>query len=403
MRTGIAKWIALKEAVIPVKRADVLAADLARPFRPRVPVIVSGQPITINWVTTPPRPGSGGHTTLFRLIRYLEMHGYRNRIYFYDVYGGDHAYYEAIVRQYYGFHNEVGRVENGMEDAHAVVATSWPTAYPVFNSRCAGKRFYFIQDFEPDFHPAGSLRSLAESTYRMGFHGISIGQCFAERLRTEFHMTVDTFDYGCDTGQYRRLEACHRSGVVFYARRGTARRGCELGLMALEVFAARRPEIEIHIYGDRLGKLPFAFINHGHVGPGELNAIYNRCYAGLSLSFSNVSLVVNEMLAAGCIPIVNDSKDVRMDLKSPVVRYAEPFPEALASALEAVVLTPNFDSLSRAAAASVRLSSWDSAGSTVDRILQEVLAVSNTRAKAELLTAPEHHCTDALRFVGGAT
>jgi glycosyltransferase involved in cell wall biosynthesis len=321
----------------------------------------------------------------------LEGHGFRNRLYFNDVYGGDHAYYEAIVRRYYGFHNEVGRVENGMEDAHAVVATSWPTAYPVFNSRCAGKRFYFIQDFEPDFHPAGSVRFLAESTYRMGFHGISIGRCFAERLRTEFGMNVDAFDYGCDTDQYRRLEGSHRSGIVFYARRRTARRGCELGLMALELFATRCPDIEIHIYGDRLGKLPFAFINHGHISPGELNAVYNRCYAGLSLSFTNVSLVANEMLAAGCIPVVNDSKDVRVDLKSPIVSYATPYPEALASALEAVVRTPDFDSLSRAAAASVRLASWDDAGSAVDRILREALAVSNNRLKAELLTAPGHH------------
>ena len=95
--------------------------------------------VIVNWVTTPPTPGSGGHTTLFRIVRYLEAHGYQNRVYFYDVYRGDHRYYESIVRRYYDFHGSVSNVDEGMADAHIVVATAWPTAYAVFNSRCAGQ------------------------------------------------------------------------------------------------------------------------------------------------------------------------------------------------------------------------------------------------------------------------
>ena len=313
---------------------------------------------------------------MFRTIRYLEAHGYANRVYFYNVYGGDHRYYESIARHYYGFDGEVASVDEGMEDAHAVVATSWATAYPVFNSRCAGKRFYFVQDFEPYFYPVGAMSLLAENTYRMGFHGITIGSCFADKLKIEFNMAVDSFEYGCDTSRYHRLQNSKRSGVVFYARRETARRGFELGLMALEVFAARWPEITIHIYGDRVGNLPFAFVDHGRVTPDELNELYNNCYAGLSLSLTNVSLVPHEMLAAGCIPVVNDSILVRTDLKSSLVRYATPYPHALASALEEVVLTQDFDSLSRAAAASVHSTTWEDAGASVDAIFRRALEVN---------------------------
>lgn len=359
---------------MPVRRADVLAADLSRPFQAVVPKVMSGQPLIVNWVTTPPAPGSGGHTTLFRLVRYLEAHGYANRVYFYDVYRGDHRYYESIVRSYYDFHGPVASVDEGMEDAHVVVATSWPTAYPVFNSRCTGKRFYFVQDFEPYFYAAGSMSFLAESTYRMGFHAISIGRCFAQRLSSQFGMVVDCFEYGCDTSRYRRLQGSERSGVVFYARRETARRGFELGLMAIEGFAARRPDIQIHVYGDKLGKQPFAFMDHGHVTPEQLNRIYNQCYAGLSLSFTNVSLVAEEMLAAGCIPVVNDTVEIRMDFANPFVRYVPPYPHTLASALEQVVATPDFEALSRDAAASVRSGKWDDAGATVDAIFRQALA-----------------------------
>ncbi len=355
-----------------------MRVDLAHPFQPSIPPVVPGKPLLANWVTTPPAPGSGGHTTLFRIIRYLEAHGYTNRVYFYDAYRSDQAYFESVVRDYYDFHGPIASVDAGMHDAHIIMATGWPTAYPVFNSRCAGKRFYFVQDFEPLFYPAGTTSSLAESTYRMGFHGISIGKCFADKLTGQYGMTVDTFDYGCDIAQYRRAASSPRSGIVFYARRDNARRGYELGLMALELLAARRPDIDIHIYGDKIGKLPFRFIDHGRISPAEINDIYNRCYAGLSLSFTNVSLVALEMLAAGCIPVVNETLEVRTDLDHPFVRYAPAYPQALAAQLEAILNVDDFDVISAEAASSVHTKTWDEAGATVDAILRRVLATAAT-------------------------
>jgi hypothetical protein len=322
---------------------------------------------------TAPSPGSGGHTTIFRIINYLEAHGYRNRVYLDDVYGGDHLYYASIVRSYFGFQGLVARVEDGMEDAHAVIATAWSTAYPVWNASCSGKRFYFVQDFEPYFYPVGTCSILAENTYRMGFHGITAGRWLAQKLRTEFVMEADFFDFGCDMAIYHRFPASKRNGAVFYARPGAARRGFELGLMAIEVFAARRPEITLHFYGEKMGKLPFAFIDHGKITPVQLNEIYNQCYTGLSLSMTNVSLVPHEMLAAGCIPVVNDTDHNRIVLDNPYVRYAAPNPHALASELEAVVTTADFDTLSIAASGSVRSANWDEAGAKVDAIIRRVL------------------------------
>lgn len=373
VRSAAAEYLTPKNVVLPVDRRDVLAADLSQPAQVRIPKANPGEQLVINWVTIPAGPKSGGHTTLFRMIRYLEAHGYVNRLYFYNVYGGDHRYYESIVRSFYGFDGQVCSLENGMEDAHAVVATAWATAYPVFNSRCTGKRFYFVQDYEPYFHPVGAVSLLAENTYRMGFHAITAGRWLAQRLNAEFGMEADSFEFGCDTSVYHRVEDSRRSDLVFYARPEAARRGFELGLMAMEIFAARRPDIDLHFYGDTMGKLPFRFIDHGRVQPDELNQIYNQCYAGLSLSLTNVSLVPHEMLAAGCIPVVNEAVQNRIVLDNPFVRYAPPYPQALASELEALVMTPDFDSLSQSAAASVRGATWDDAGATVDAIFRRAL------------------------------
>jgi glycosyltransferase involved in cell wall biosynthesis len=371
-RTALVQWITPKDIVMPVRPIDVVNADLSQPFPATVPKAAPGQPVCINWVIIPAGAGSGGHTTLFRIIRYLEAQGYVNRVYFYDIHHVDHQYYESILRHSYGFHGHVANVADGMESAHAIVATSWPTAYPVFNARSEGKHFYFVQDFEPYFYPAGALNVLAENTYRMGFHAITAGRWLTEKLRTEFSMDADYFEFGSDTSHYSRLSDCRRSGVAFYARPEVARRGFELGLMALDIFAKRRPEIELHFYGDKMGKLPFAFINHGRVTQHQLNNIYNSCYAGLSLSLTNVSLVPHEMLAAGCIPVVNDADHNRIVLNNPFVRYAPMNPHSLAAEIEALVTMADFDALSQAGAASVHSATWDDAGAKVDAMFKQI-------------------------------
>jgi glycosyltransferase involved in cell wall biosynthesis len=265
-------------------------------------------------------------------------------------------------------------VANGMSDAHAVIATSWQTAYPVYNDHCLGKRFYLVQDLEIWFYPTGGLSTLAENTYRMGYHAITAGRFLATKLKSDYGMAADPFDFGCDTKYYHLLEDDSvRDGIAFYAKRHSPRRGFEQGIMALQLFAERHPEIRIHLYGDKIGKLPFPFVDHGVVRPDELNRIYNRCFAGLSLSMTNVSLVPYEMLAAGCIPVVNEAEHNRIVLNNSLVRYASATPHALALALEVLLPTKDARALAVAASRSVSSASWEAAGVAVEQSLRRAL------------------------------
>lgn len=372
-RSKASDWVRPREVAWQVLPEDVVAADLERPVTATIPPIVRDMPIELNWVIGAAGPGSGGHTTAYRIVKYLQGRGYVIRVYLYDPLGGDHKYYEAMAREHYGLTCEIGNVRHGMANAHGVVATDWPSAYAVYNARCTGKRFYFVQDFEPFFYPVGTNSVLAENTYRMGFHGITAGPWLAEKLSSDFGMATDHFPFGCDTSHYRRDPLAKRSGVAFYARAGTPRRAVELGLLAFELFARRQPNIELHFYGERIGDLPFKFVNHGLVTPARLNEIYNRCFAGLSLSLTNVSLVPYEMLACGCIPIVNEADHNRMVLDNPHVRYAAANPHALAAAMEAVVTMPEFEAASSRGAESVASASWDDAGAAVDAALRRAL------------------------------
>jgi glycosyltransferase involved in cell wall biosynthesis len=372
-RRALSTALAPQDALLPVRDEDVLAADLGcPPIRRSVPY-VEGERLTINWVMTPPAKGSGGHTTVFRVLNHLEACGHRNRVIFYDVHRSDHRYFADIVRQYYGFAGPVTDIDHGLPDAHVAIATGWPTAYPLFASTSAGKRCYFVQDFEPDFHPMGCSNVLAENTYRMGFHGITAGSWLSQRLQARYGMPCDSFDFGCDLTAYSRMESSPRKGICFYVRPSAPRRASEIGLMAVELFARRRPDVEINLYGDALGRRSFDFVDHGHVTPADLNAIYNRSIAGLSLSLTNVSLVPHEMLAAGCIPVVNDAEQNRLVLNNPHVRYADLTPHALADALEAVVADPGSRERSLQASRSVRSTSWADAGAKMEAVLHRLL------------------------------
>ncbi|MCW2341652.1 hypothetical protein M2235_002460 [Bradyrhizobium japonicum] len=376
VRTAAATWMRPKRIAWPVLPEDILAADLSRPLPRSVRRTRSGEPISINWVTTPTGPGSGGHTTCFRIIKYLDTAGYDNRIFFYHIHGADQKYFEGVAREYYGLTCPISDIRNGMPDADAVVATSWPTAYVAFNAACAGKRFYFVQDFEPYFEPVGAYSVIAENTYRMGFHGITAGAWLAQKLSREYGMDADYFPFGCDTSRYHRDPVSRRSGVAFYVRTGTPRRGTELGLLALELFAKRQPHAQIHLFGEKLEGLTFNCINHGLVSPAKLNEIYNQCFAGICLSFTNVSLVPHEMLAAGCVPVVNDAEHNRIVLDNPYVRYTSPTPHALASALEDLMQMADFNALSQIAAESVKSTTWDDAAAAVDAAFRRALNAS---------------------------
>lgn len=89
---------------------------------------------------------------------------------------------------------------------------------------------------------------------------------------------------------------------------------------------------------------------------------------------SNVSLVPHEMLASGCIPVVNDAEHNRIVLDNDHVRYAQPDPHALARALGDLVTDPTHRQLAERAAASVTGASWDDAGAAVEAALLRALA-----------------------------
>ncbi len=362
---------------LPVARSDLVrAAEIASSgwqLPPPVPLSAADR-LDVAWNCVPPGEGAGGFTTMFRLASSLEQAGHRCTIYLHDRHAWALEQHEKTIRAWWpSLQAEIRDAADGIDDAHAIFATSWETAYPVLTSPARGTRFYLVQDFEPSFYAAGSKALLAEATYRFGFHGFTPGPWLADLLERDYGMASDYFDFGCDLQTYQLDDAADRTGICLYSRPSTPRRAFELAVAALDLFVERHPEIDIHLYGESVGRLPFAAHDHGLLAPGELNALYNRCLAGLSLSATNISLVPYEMLAAGCIPVVNDAPQNRMVLDNSEVVYAPATPFDLANALAALVERPVAERRAGAesAAASVQQVTWDDVGPSTERVIRE--------------------------------
>ena len=360
---------ALDEPLLDSDIADSTRLNLAYPdVRP-----ARSEPLTIGWVTVPPSAGSGGHTTLFRMVEAVERAGHHCELFLYDRYGGDVSAHEKVIREWWpNLRAGVRDVADGMGGVDAAVASSWDTAH-ILASRGTNpmRRLYFIQDFEPYFYARGSMYSLAEDTYRFGFRSIALGEMVANLLRSEVGVSPDVTEFGCDTSVYRVLPERKRTGVVLYAKPDVPRRGFWLARLALQQFHRKHPEVDIHLYGSVVKDLPFPAVQHGRLTPTELNELYNSSIAGLAMSFTNISLVAEEMLAAGVTPVVNDSQNSRADLVNDHVSWAAPTPNAIADALSAAVMRTDATDAAHRASASVRQFGWTKAQADVIRIIED--------------------------------
>jgi len=366
--------------VLPTRKEDLLAADW-HALKPPGPARTNGPPYTFNWVLPPMGPASGGTTTLFRTIAFLEGRGHRCRVYFYDA--RETSSFEQVrsaMAAYPPIAAECFYNAQSMAPCDAVFATNWFSAYPVLGFVSAARKFYYVQDFEPYFEPAGTYSELAANTYRFGFHGVTIGSWLAAKLSREYGMRCDAVDLGVDTSRYalRNLETRYK--VLFYARPVTPRRGFELGVLALEAFHTAHPELEIQLVGWDLDRyeLPFPHVSHGVLDEEELCALYNECAAGMVLSFTNMSLLPLELLACGCLPVVNDAQHTHLVPYEDQLQYGESSPRGLAAALYAAVVAAAQPGRVEEAARVAAAFDWDRSNRRIEEIVLAELAPSRS-------------------------
>jgi glycosyltransferase involved in cell wall biosynthesis len=363
-----------------VKTEDASEVDWSIPHPAVVnPIVLTAEKLTIAWIMSPPGESSGGHQNIFRFISVLEAAGHTVKVYLYSAHN---PFTVASVRHtlvnspsYPPFvatfetHTSAGV----SSDVDVIFATGWETAYASFRDVSPARRFYFVQDFEPYFYPVGSSSTLAENTYRFGFTGITAGGFLSDKLASEFGMKTAHYDFGANRDLYRITNPERRKEIFFYARPPTERRGFELGIIALALFAKQRPEYTINLAGwnVRSHQIPFPYVNLSELRIDELNAVYNRCAAGLVISLTNMSLLPLELLSAGVIPVVNEGPNNRLVSENPFIEYTPASPKALARRLVEVVDRLDLAEHAQAGSQSVAAASWEKSGRAFLAIFEE--------------------------------
>lgn len=300
-----------------------------------------GSTTRIAWLVPPWIEGSGGHRTMLQNIAALAAAGHQCDVYVErkrDAALTPQQAEQAARRDAERFFNYTAPgVYSGFNlrrDYDMVVATAWWTAQVAARLDVPHKA-YFVQDFEALFNPMGDGFLMAENSYRLGLHPVTIGRWLARKLTTEFACPAAWFDFCADQLTYRPITGSTRENAVCFIYQPEKPRRCPtLGLNALRIVHHARPDVKILLYGTR-ADVGFP-LPHEHLGLLDVdgcNRLYNRCRVGLCISSSNPSRIPFEMMAAG-LPVVDLYRDNNLyDMPEGGVLLARQTPEELARAI----------------------------------------------------------------------
>jgi len=374
----------------PVKVSPDWAFEFVRRSYPRRPVAIEAEgprppgPMTIAWIVPPWLVGSGGHTTIFRLVAQMEKRGHRCAIFVFDPFASERRHGEALRREivecFVPIDAEVFRGLADFRSADVAVATNWWTAFPVRDLPRCREKVYLVQDDEPQFYPTSAQAIWARETYEMGYRCIAYTPWMADILRERHGAEARYFECGTDTETYTFApEEGREPGLIaVYARRETERRAVDLALAGLATLFERRPGVRVVLFGSNVAQtVPFPCENLGVRSPRELAELYRRASAGIVFSLTTHSLVAHEMMASGLALVELEGANVASALgeSGNLVMLAEHAPDAIADALERVLDDrPRAAAMANRAREFVGQRTWERAGDQLEQALVDFLA-----------------------------
>jgi glycosyltransferase involved in cell wall biosynthesis len=203
-----------------------------------------------------------------------------------------------------------------VQPADVCVATHWTTAYYVLKFNQTRRKFYFMQDFEPMFYPAGSTSAQAEATYYFGFYGLANTITLQQHYCNNYQGSATVFTPCVDTHVFYPASEQQEDGsrpyqVFFYARPDYWRNGFELAVSALRQLKERLGKrVRVVSAGQQWNPADYGLAgvveNQGLLSYQDTARLYRTCDVGLVLMFTrHPSYLPFELMASGCLVVSN--------------------------------------------------------------------------------------------------
>ncbi|MDP4145745.1 MAG: glycosyltransferase [Bacillota bacterium] len=267
----------------------------------------------ITFVIPGMRAHNGGLTSILRLGTYLAEFGYVIKYICYN----EQTIEEMEKNASINLENYKGSFLDKSYllkiDSDIVVATYWESVYYMRDMK--GYKMYFIQDYEPLFFIYGEKYILAQKTYELGYHMVSLGKWnkFMIEKNCVVNSKIDCIDFPYEKSEYSAIERDFDSYknkkeldiavyIKFEEKRAPHLVQEILGNIINE-FEKQNIKINVYYYGaDKSMKLKNG-INLGKLNKDELINLYMKCHFGMVASLTNISLVPFEMIACK-LPVV---------------------------------------------------------------------------------------------------
>ncbi|MCE4222672.1 hypothetical protein HCU64_02815 [Methylobacterium sp. C25] len=249
-----------------------------------------------------PIAGSGGHRTIFAVVRAIRRLGCEVHCFVEQEGEGLELVEEWLEDSSVVIHSQWHKHIN-LDYALATVAHSASFVAELSNARHKG---YLVQDFEAYFNPMSDGYVKAENSYSFGLTHFTIGRWLSHLIPSMTGGVAISSGLGVDHNIYRCLTDTKRErAICFLYQPEKPRRLAETALDALSLIKRLDPSVRIYAYGSNVALNSMHGIeNLGLIfDQNKINELYNKCSVGLCLSLTNPSRIPFEMMAAGCIPI----------------------------------------------------------------------------------------------------
>tara|TARA_B100001057_G_C22852555_1_gene951495 strand:+ start:2 stop:2428 length:2427 start_codon:yes stop_codon:yes gene_type:complete len=381
----VGKRLALKENVKLIKNPSLQAIIDLPEGDLKVKVTTYSNKLEIHWVIPDFSPGGGGHMTIFRTIRFLESFGHKNTIWIHPpiTHKSEKLAYDTINEHFQQIKCKVKFIDQGAlkgAEGDVIFATAWQSVSFVKSALNFKRRFYFVQDHEPEFYPQGTEAILARNTYSEDLDCVCASPWLKQLMEDKYGRWARAFWLSVDFNTYQPPQYRNNSRnivkIAFYARHFTPRRAVELGLLALEVLAKKKLRFEVHCFGAPLPfvEAPFICFDHGICNPQKLANIYQNCDIGIVFSATNYSLIPQEMMACG-LPVAElDAESTRAIFPEGIVNFLPANPTLMAEKL-AQMIKDESQRIRQAELAYewVKQFSWEGAAKSVESAIFERL------------------------------